>query len=495
MRRLLRPVLAPLVALTLLLAGSLAWVSPAGAAPQANPRLARSAGQEVGDTVTLFSIDGDEEGGFTVTDLTDDFEDTEERPPRGERMVSIDVEVEADGGDFSVDPTSFNIVDSNGVLWIDIDVTRTDDKESLEATELEDGDAVEGSLEIVIPTGVDISKLIYIVDNERVLTLLDFTSGVEAGDVVDLFTGDGDEAGTIVADEVFEDFEDVEEESEPRRGSAIYGLAVTVENTGEEPLPVGPESFIAVDELGTVYASADTIERTAGSIDEFPDLESGEVDPGDEVSGFVTFVVNADFAVDYVAYIPEARFYPVVDNVPAGAGDDDATPTADDDPLGPTGGDDDETPTTDDNETPATDEDETPAAGDGDCAGVADWEDEAVANVQEWGAIFSDLDPDNLDPDALRDDAADIEEIAEAQADSDPPAIAEDLNDVLTESYEASAQALTELADAVEADDEAGIAEAGEDIQAIGEGFQSGGEVDQVLDDLRAACPDEVDEL
>lgn len=489
MRRLLAPVLAPFVVLTMLLAGSFAWVAPAGAAPQSPGRAVRTAGQEVGDTVTLFSTDGDEEGSFTITDLIDDFEDTEERPPRGERMVSLDVEIEANGGDIAVDPASFNIVDSNGVLWIDIDVTRTDRNESLEATELDDGDdPLEGSLEIVIPDDVDINKLIYIVDNERVLTLLDFTSGVEAGDTVDLFTAEGEETGTIVADEVFEEFDDVEEGGEPARGAAIYGVVVTLENTGDEPLLVGPETFLAVDELGTAWSADPAIERTRASTREFPDLDSGEVDAGDEVSGFVGFTVSADVPIDYVAYIPEARLYPVVDSAgPSGRGDDDGSPTAgDDDPLGPTG---------DDDETPAADDDETPVADGGDCAGVAEWEDIAVENVQDWGAIFDTLDPDDLDPDVLRESVAEVEEIAEAQADSDPPAVAEDLNDILVESYEDSAQALSDLADAVEADDQAGIVEAAEDITAIGESFQTGGGVDDVLQELRDLCPDEVDEL
>jgi hypothetical protein len=496
-RRLLAPVLAPLVALSLLLVGGPAWSAPAAAAPQSAPRLARAAGQEVGDTVTLFSIDGDEEGSFTVTDLTDDFEDYDDTAlelGRAERMVSLDVEIEADGGDIPVDPTRFNLVDANGALWIDIEADRTDRNESLEAAELADGDVVEGSLEIVIPTDVDISKLIYIVDNERVLTLLDFTSGVEAGDVVDIFTVQGDEAGTVVADEVFEEFEDVEPSTDLDRGFILYGIAVTIENTGDDPLPVGPESFLAVDELGTVYAATDIVERTEESLDEFPDLESGEVAPGGEVSGFVTFVVNADFPVDYVAYIPEARLYPVVDAAPSGADDDDATPAADDDdPLGPTG-DDDETPTTDD-ETRTTDEDETPVAGDGDCAGVADWEDEAVELVQDWGAILGGVDFRAPDADAILEAAGEVEAIAEASADLDAPPVAQDLNDILTESYEASAQALTDLAEAVEADDPAGIGEAAEDIQAIGESFQTGGDVDAVLVDLRDACPDEVDDL
>ena len=400
-------------------------------------------------------------------------------------MVSLDVEIEADGGDFAVDPESFNLVDATGVLWIDIPVERTDSKDSLEAGDLADGDAVEGSLEIVIPSDVDISKLIYIVDNERVLTLLDFTSGVEAGDTVDLFTAEGEETGTIVADEVFEEFEDLASGSEPARGGVVYGVVVTVENTGADPLLVGPESFIAVDELGTAWAADTSIERTRASTREFPDLDSAELEEGDEITGFIAFTVAADFAIDYVAYIPEARLYPVVDNVASGGSDDDATPAADDDdPLGPTG--DDETPTTDD---------ETPTTDDGDCAGVADWEDASVELVQNWGVILGSLDFADVDVDALRESAGEIEEIAEAQADSDPPAVAEELNDILVESYEDSAQALSDLADAVEAGDEAEIGEAAEDIQVIGESFQTGGDVDGVLQDLRDVCPDEVDEL
>jgi len=482
---LVAPVLAPFVVLTMLLAGSLAWAAPVGAAPQSTSRLPRAAGQEVGDTVALFSTDGDEEGSFTVTDLTDDFEDTDVQPPRNERMVSLDVEIEADGGDVAVDPVSFLLVDSTGVLWIDIPVQRTDRKDSLEEIDLADGDAVKGSLEIVIPSDVDISKLIYMVDNERFLTLLDFTSGVEAGDTVDLFTAEGEEAGTIVADEVFEEFEDLDEGSEPDRGGVVYGIVVTVENTGAEPLAVGPDAFLAVDELGTVWAANTSIDRTRASTREFPDLEPGEVDEGDEVSGFVGFTVSADVPIDYVAYIPESRLYSVVDTAPSSRGsDDDRTPTEDDDPLGPTG-DDDETPTTDD---------ETPATGDGDCEGLAEWEDLAAENVTSWGSIFRALDADDLDPDALRESAAEVEEIAESQAESDPPAVAEDLNDILTESFEDSVRALNDLADAAETNDQAAIDEVAAELTAIGESAQTG-EVAEALEELRAACPDEVDDL
>ena len=476
-RVLVRRVLATFVVLTLLLMGSAATV---GAAPAGQARIPRASGQEVGDAVTLFSTDGDEEGTFTVTDMNDDFEDTEERAPSGERMVSLDVAIEADGGDIAVDPESFNIVDGTGVLWIDIDVTRTDDKESLEAGDLADGESVEGSVEIVIPTGVDVSKVIYIVDNERVLTLVDNTDGVEAGDVVDVFTVEGDEAGTIVADEVFEDGDiDVAAGSEPGRGAAYYGVAVTVEATGTDPIDVGPELFIAVDVNGTVWASTDTIERTRAATRDVPDLESGQATDGEPATGFVGFSVDEAFPIDYVAFVPDARFYPVVDAAPSTGGRDDATPVADDDDSG----------------LGRTDED-TPVADDtaGDCAGVADWEDAAVANVQEWGDVFSSLDADNLDADDLRASAADVQDVADAQADSTPPATAEALNDLLVTSYEDSADALNDLADAVEQGDDDLRLEAANTITDIGQSFQDG-EVSDAVEALRAACPDEVDEL
>lgn len=476
MRRLVAPVLAPFIVLTMLLAGSLAWAAPVGAAPHPTSRLPRAAGQEVGDTVALFSTDGDEEGSFTITDLTDDFEDTDEQPPRGERMVSLDVEIEADGGDFAVDPASFNLVDSTGVLWIDIPVERTDRKDSLEEIDLEDGDAVEGSLEIVIPSGVDISKLIYIVDNERVLTLLDFTSGVEAGDTVDLYTSDGEETGTIVADEVFEEFDDLEEGSEPARGGVVYGIVVTVENTGSEPLLVGPDAFLAVDELGTAWAADTTIDRTRASTREFPDLDSGELDEGDEVTGFVAFTVGADVPIDYVAYIPEARLYPVVDNVATSAvGDDDASPAADDDPLGPTG------------------DDETPVAGEGDCTGVVEWSDSSTTIITEWGDAVGGLDAETATPDDYRDVAADVEAIVESQSELDVPAEAEELNDLLVDAYEDTVDALNDAADGVEEEDDALLLDAGNALTEIGERFQEGGDVFSAIEDLAAACPDDIE--
>ena len=490
----MRRLSAALVVLIVLLTGSLASDLPAGAAPQGGSRAPRSAGQEVGDTVTVFSTDGDEEGSVTVTDLVDDFEETEDQPPVGERIVSLDVEIEADGGDIAVDPANFNLVDSNGSLWIDIELARTDDAEPLEATGLADGDAVEGSLEIVIPSDVDIDRLLYVVDVDRVLTLLDTTSGVEAGDAVDIVTAEGEETGTVVVDEVFEGFEDVESGSEPGRGETLYGLAVTAEATATEPLAFGPELFIAVDENGTLFRPV-ALERTPDSLDDIPDLESGEVEEGEEVTGFLAFEVSEDVAVDYVAYVPDARFYPVVDDASASGRDDDSTPAADEDET-PTRNDDtdDDSPlgrTDDDEETPATDDDPAPA---GDCPGVAAWEDDAVVNVRAWSDVFGAIDADNLDADELRDSAAEVAEIAEAQADSDPPTEAEELNDLLAEAYQDSAAALEDLADAVEEGDDELRIEAATTIQEIGASFQDG-EVQDAIVDLRDVCGSDVDDL
>jgi hypothetical protein len=91
---------------------------------------------------------------------------------------------------------------------------------------------------------------------------------------------------TIVTDEVFDPFEDIEEGGEAPRGGRYYASS-SRSRTPAPSVARGPESFLAGDENGTIWAADTTIDRTRASTREFPDLEYGEVDPGDTVTGVV----------------------------------------------------------------------------------------------------------------------------------------------------------------------------------------------------------------
>jgi len=74
----------------------------------------------------------------------------------------------------------------------------------------------------------------------------------------------------------------------------------------------------------------------------------------------------------------------------------------------------------------------------------------------------------------------------------EPPA-AEDLNDKLVQAYEDSAQALEDIADAIDASDSAAFQDAIQTISDIGSSFTEG-DVANTLSELKSICP-EIDQL
>jgi hypothetical protein len=463
----------------------------AGSAPPApGERLARLA-PDIGDTVSISNLDGDEIGTVTLEEIVDPFEEFEERAQPGLRFLSIELTIENTGeDDFEISTRNIGVVDEVGSIFTGVAVTRTDSADELEETTLEAGDEITGSLAVGFPEGGEIAQIIWFVETGILPVIYNAADPVPPGDTVMLSTADYEnyeDVAELTVDELVDPLEDVETGSDQR----AIGATISIENAGEEPFAPEPASFFLGTTDGIFWSPDPSIERSDDAIDELPDLTDEEIEPGDQTTGFVGFLIPEDAEISYLMYFTAdgTRMVRIFD----AEADEDGTPEADETPadddsrdegnLGPIGRDD-ETPEAD--ETPQ--DDDNGATGD-ECEGAAEWADESIDRLVEWSDALGGIDAENPDPDALRAAADTSAEIAEAQADSTPPPAAEELNDLLSQAYEDTADALNAMADATEEGDDAAFGEAAQTIAEIGTSLQSG-EIADVLADAEEVCPD-----
>ena len=435
-----------------------------------------AAAQEVGDTVAITDIDGNEIGSVTVEDIIDPFEDMEQNPDAGLRFLSIELTIENTGDDpLPVDPGNMALVDESGIIYSDVAVDRTDNLDSIEASELESGDTLTGALEIGFPEDGEIAQMIWLVGTGQLPFLINNLDPVDTGDPVNLFTVDYAEEAVITVEDVVDGFDDVERGGDAPQGQKHVGVTVTFENISEEPITPVPDSIFLTTDDGVFWAPVLDIERSPESLDDVPDLTDEPIEPGDSVTGFIGFTVSDELAIDFVMYLPDSfRLLRIYDAGNGSTGNDNGG-------LGPIGR---RTPTADggNGNTNAGDE----------CAGAAEWAELTIESLGAWGEVFTGLDFENPSPDtitAIEDGIDTIRTLAEEQVDSNPPPAAEELNDLITTAYEDSAAALKQLLEAVDTNDTELLTEALTTIGDIGDSFQTG-DVADVLAEAEATCPD-----
>ena len=479
-----------LVSLALTLAFVASFSFSAGiatAAPAAGHLAARSAAQEIGDTVTVTDTDGNDVAQATVDDIIDPFEDMEQNPKKGLRFVSVEVTIENTGKDtLTVTPGNIGVVDDKGIIYVGVDVDRTDNVDPLVDTDLEPGDSISGGLAVGIPDDGDIAQIVWLVGQGMLPILVNNLDPVALGDQVTLYNTDYAEEAAVSTEDVIDNFDDLAKGTEPEQGLKFVGVTVTFENTGEEAFTPAPTSVFLGTTDGIFWAPESSIDRSADAIDETPDLTDDPIDPGDSVTGFIGFQIPEDLEIAYVMYLPDtSRLIRIYDADTGESG----TPTADDTGkntggLGPIGK---MTPTPSDNGS---------TNGGDECAGAADWQDVTLETLGAWGGVFRDLDfstPDAGAASDARDGADTIRDLVDQQRDSNPPPAAENLNDMLVQAYEDSAQALDDIADAIDASDSAAYQDAIQTISDIGNSFTEG-DVSDSLTELKSTCP-EIDQL
>jgi hypothetical protein len=224
-------------------------------------------------------------------------------------------------------------------------------------------------------------------------------------------------------------------------------IGIEIENTGERVFQVNPSYFYVQDEDGFVYYPQ-TIYRADETA--MPELQYGDLAPGDTSTGSIGFVVPTDLAIVRVYYQPfDDLLLTLVDFEAQGGETSSVKPTP---RVGAT-------------------EEETPESADAeiDCDEVEDWLSFAFAEADAVQSIVGMLmvmrtegDPGYAE--LAHEVSAAFEDSAERLLDYELDPAAAELNENLAEAFEEYGDATEDLATAVDEGDEDAIAEASEAV-------------------------------
>ena len=94
------------------------------------------------------------------------------------------------------------------------------------------------------------------------------------------------------------------------------------------------------------------------------------------------------------------------------------------------------------------------------------------------------------DPAQIRESATRIATMAEEQRSANPPPAGKAVNEALANAFQRYGDALNDLADALEANDAAAMKSIATEVTAINATFETGGEIELLLQDLAKTCPE-----
>lgn len=125
---------------------------------------------------------------------------------------------------------------------------------------------------------------------------------------------DGNELALLAVEEVVDPVDEAPAGATPDDDERYALLALVVENTGEEDLPLDPATFLLRDDDGFLYgadpdlqdalqAAAATPEATAAAA-ETP-FADGDLAPGEERAGLIGFAIREDAELAQVLFVPE----------------------------------------------------------------------------------------------------------------------------------------------------------------------------------------------
>ena len=274
------------------------------------------------------------------------------------------------------------------------------------------------------------------------------------GSTVSYIGEEGSELGTITISTYNDPYEDYDPSSPPERGSRFVEVGLTIENTGRRPFPfLSSGSVYLQDAEGFLYTTT-FIYRSEDQTQDHPDLAYDDVAAGESVTGYLYFSVFSDAEIvrivhtdgySRLVFLADLTVEPLIE---IGGGDGGGGTPADD-------GDDSADDGSGDDGAPADDGDDGGDGGTGqfsdeECEDITVWYDESEARFSTLEESFGILSEENPDPDAVRDLAGQLEDLADEQADADVPEPAQEANDALLALMQGFADALNDYADALE---------------------------------------------
>jgi hypothetical protein len=123
------------------------------------------------------------------------------------------------------------------------------------------------------------------------------------GDPVAYVNEQGDEVAQLTVEEIIDPFDEYEEGYDPERGTRYVAVRVTIEATGEDPVPIAAFDISLLDSQG-FWLGSTAVTRTAEQEADDPIIEDTEVAAGDSVTGLLFYVVFEENDVDQVFWQP-----------------------------------------------------------------------------------------------------------------------------------------------------------------------------------------------
>jgi hypothetical protein len=469
-----RRMLALVMALTIVITGPLAALAQDGT-PTIN--LGGGSGPQIGEAVSWVGNEGSEVAKVTVNKITDPFEDFDAAssiPTRGFHFALLSVTIENTGPrPVSVDPSAFQLVDSQGYQSRYYGVYRTEESTTaepdLQYADLAAGESITGVIGFQILNGTTIESVIFAPDSSRLITLVGGGTAGNGGEPVSVIGFDEKEAAQITVNQVLEPYDAYDSSSAPARGSHYVGVEVTFKNTSTRTMQIDPGSIYAVDDLGFL-AQRSYLYPT--STDTWVPLDYATLEPGASVSGMVFFLAFDGTTTDKVVYLTYYSNPQVITLAVKGENGFASNPAS---------------PTTPGGEATA------PAGNPEACAGVVEWYTALLAEMGTVGDVFTvigDITDDSgtiPDADTLRDYADRLDASAKNVRGLDHPEIGDAINTLVRATLGDLADGLNDLADAVEANDQAGIDSAKEDLTNALSDFFAGADAQSQLE---TTCPE-----
>lgn len=398
----------------------------------------------VGTAVTVAGEDGTPVGSVTIAEVSDPFTDFDPGypPEAGSRFVVARAVFDADAGQrFDIQPWTIVLQDDQGGLWDSTSIYLPEDAlvPALSSQTLAPDSRVSGLVAFNVPEGVQPARIFYQPTSSRLVTLAELlpSQAPALGQALQISDAEGGQ-GEVAVSEVIDPFGDVDISTPAPEGSRLVYAALTYENTGSGRFYADPYGLLLQDANGELWSPV-YLTRT-GPTAVIPDLNHTQLAPGDRITGAIVFAVPFDVPVTGLYFSPtgeELITLAALTPVPAAlaeTGTIPATPVVVE-PI------------------PADAPEETAEPGlavDADpCATLQTW----VLTESDRLTLASQLAESSLtatDPALLGNNAAQLEQLAEAQAAETVPPGAEASAKALTNTLRALARASQEASQQVE---------------------------------------------